>query len=159
MSEKLLHELQLFIEHPILLSAFFSMFLAQFLKALIEIVKRKSKSSKDLVGTLLWKTGGMPSSHSSLVTAIAVTAGITEGFNSPIFIVTLFYGMIIIRDAMGVRRTAGQLAQSYNSFAEKIAEKEGIEFEKVKEVNGHSPLEVTVGSLLGLFVALAFSLL
>lgn len=144
------------INNPIFLSAFFSWFLAQFIKTLIEMSRRRSSTSKDLVATLLWRTGGMPSSHSSLVTSLATSIGYVEGLDSPLFILALFYGILTIRDALGVRRAAGTQAQALNQLGEDLRHKIEVRFKPVKEVHGHTAAEVAIGILLGFFIALAF---
>jgi acid phosphatase family membrane protein YuiD len=75
------------------------------------------------------------------------------------FVVTLFFALIIMRDAMGVRRSSGLQARALNSLGRQLAEKEGIEYHPVKEVHGHTPMEVIVGALLGLFIAAAYEFL
>jgi acid phosphatase family membrane protein YuiD len=144
---------------PVFLSAFFSWFIAQLLKTIIDIFRRRRTRGGLLVETLLWKTGGMPSSHSALVTALAVAIGFQEGINSSLFGLSLFYGMLIIRDAMGVRRAAGLQARAINAMGSQLRDTQQVEFTPVKEVHGHTPMEVVVGILLGLFIALGFSIL
>lgn len=143
----------------VFLSAFFSWFLAQFIKMFVDQLRGRSRGSRDMLATLLWKTGGMPSSHSSLVTGLATTIGVLNGVRSSIFVLALFYGVLIIRDALGVRRSAGVQARELNRIGMQLAERYGFEFEPVKEVSGHTPSEVFVGVLLGFFIGLAFSLL
>lgn len=147
------------VTNPVFLSAFFSWFVAQLVKALIEAIRVRAHSSKDMVMTLFWKTGGMPSSHSSLVTALATSIGFEYGPGNPLFTLSLFYGILIIRDALGVRRAAGVQAQALNRLGTELQERFGIRFRAVKEVNGHTASEVSVGVLLGFFIATAFSLL
>jgi len=143
----------------VFLSAFFSWFLAQFIKMFVDQLRGRSHGSRDMLATLLWKTGGMPSSHSSLVTGLATTIGVLHGVRSAIFVLSLFYGVLIIRDALGVRRSAGVQARELNRLGMQLAERFDIAFEPVKEVSGHTPSEVFVGVLLGFFTGLAFSLL
>ncbi|MFP4066041.1 MAG: divergent PAP2 family protein [Spirochaetaceae bacterium] len=144
---------------PVFLSAFFSWFLAQVLKAVIESLRARSTSSRDVAQTIFWKTGGMPSSHASLVTALATAIGFRYGVSSPLFTLALFYGILIIRDALGVRRAAGMQAQELNRIGLELRERFGVEFNPVREVNGHTAGEVSVGVLLGFFIATGFSLL
>ena len=148
-----------FLSSPVFLSAFFSWFIAQLLKSVIDVVRNRSRGTRDIAETLLWKTGGMPSSHSSLVTALATSIGFRYGLANPLFSLALFYGMLIIRDALGVRRAAGLQAQALNRLGLELQRRHGIEFTLVKEVNGHTPSEVSVGVLLGFFIAVAFSIL
>ena len=108
---------------------------------------------------MFWKTGGMPSSHSALVTALATSIGFNTGLRTPLFTLSLFYGILIIRDALGVRRSSGVQAQALNALSRELHEKLGTEHRQVKEVSGHSPSEVAVGAGLGFFIGLAFSLL
>ena len=156
MSETTADAVYRILGHPVFLSAFFSWFIAQFLKSIIEIIKRKSRSMKVIIKTTFWTTGGMPSSHSSVAAAIATSIGFTEGVNSSLFAAVLFYGVLTVRDALGVRRSAGTQAQTLNKLGKEMQEKYGIQFKPVKEINGHTPSEVTVGMLLGFFIAVAF---
>lgn len=147
------------VRSPVFLAAFFSWFMAQILKAVIEAIRQRSRSSREVMVTLFWKTGGMPSSHSSLVTSLATSIGFEYGTGSPLFTLALFYGLLIIRDALGVRRAAGLQAQTLNRVGMDLKDRFGIEFTPVKEINGHTPAEVSVGILLGFFIAVAFSIL
>ena len=147
------------LSNRVFLSAFFSWFLAQFVKMSVDQLRGRSHGSRALLATLAWKTGGMPSSHSSLVTGLATTIGVLNGIESAIFALSLFYGVLIIRDALGVRRSAGVQARELNRIGLQLAERYDIEFQPVKEVSGHAPSEVFVGVLLGFFTGLAFSLL
>jgi len=150
---------QSLLTSPIFLSAFFSWITAQVLKVIIEIMLKKSTSSKDMFVTVLWKTGGMPSSHSSMVTALATSVGFIEGIGSPIFIVTFFYALVTIRDALGVRRATGIQARSLNLLNRELNKHFRIPMHPVKEVHGHTIAEVSVGILLGFFLAVAFCIL
>lgn len=145
-----------FISNPVFLSSFFSWFIAQLIKAVIELYKKRGVSSRLLLATVFWRTGGMPSSHSSLVTALATSIGYIQGLDSPLFIIAFFYAILTIRDALGVRRAAGIQAQALNELAEELKSSLSFEFRPVKEIHGHTPAEVSVGVLLGFFIALAF---
>jgi hypothetical protein len=144
------------INNPVFLSTFSSWFVAQLIKTFIDMSRRRPSSSRDMVATLIWRTGGMPSSHSSLVTALATSIGYLEGIDSPLFILALFYGILTIRDALGVRRAAGTQAQALNQLGEELKHRIDIRFKLVKEVHGHTAAEVSIGVLLGFFIALAF---
>lgn len=147
------------VSSRIFLSAFFSWFVAQLIKLAVEIVRGEQRGSRDIMTTLAWKTGGMPSSHSSLVTGIATSIGFIYGVQNPLFTLALFYGVLTIRDALGVRRAAGAQARELNRIGTQLREEYGLQFKAVKEVNGHTPAEVSVGVLLGFFLGMAFSLL
>jgi acid phosphatase family membrane protein YuiD len=148
-----------FFENPIFLSAVSSLFLAQFVKTLIYLLRSKRKNPRDTLETLIWRTGGMPSSHSSMVASLAASVAFYEGIDSNLFIITLMFSLIIIRDSLGVRRSSGIQARVLNWLGRNVSEKLKIEYHPIKEVNGHSPLEVVVGALLGIFIAAAFRFL
>jgi uncharacterized protein len=141
--------------NPVFLSAIVSLLTAQFIKMLINIFKYRSRSLKDVLLTFLWKTGGMPSSHSALVVALTTSVAFVQGPDSDLFIVTIFFSLIVIRDAMGVRRSAGIQARTLNILGKDLSNRFGISFRPVKEVQGHSPVQVAVGGLLGFFIASA----
>lgn len=109
--------------------------------------------------TLFWRTGGMPSSHSALVASLATSVGIVEGIGSTIFIVTLALALIVIRDSLGVRRSSGLQARSLNQLGKEISDRLDLPYLPVKEIQGHAPLEVLVGTFLGIFIAVAIVLL
>jgi len=148
-----------FFENPVLLSGITSLFFAQLVKTIIHLLRIRRKNFRDTLGILIWRTGGMPSSHASMVSAVAASIAFHEGIDSNLFVITLMFAMIIIRDALGVRRSSGIQARVLNWLGRQTAEKIKIEFHPVKEVNGHSPLEVAVGVLLGIIIAAAFSFL
>jgi acid phosphatase family membrane protein YuiD len=148
-----------FFENPVLLSGISSLFFAQLVKTIIHLLKIKRKNPRDTLELLIWRTGGMPSSHSAMVAAVAASIAFCEGIESNLFVITLMFALIIIRDALGVRRSSGLQARVLNWLGRQTAEKLKIEFHPVKEVNGHSPLEVAVGVLLGIIIAAAFSFL
>jgi uncharacterized protein len=148
-----------FFKNPVFLSACFSLCIAQVVKAIISLVKTRARSFREVITILFWKTGGMPSSHSALATSIATAIGITGGMNSNIFILSMFFALVVIRDAMGVRRSSGIQARVLNQLGKELQGKLKIQFHPVKEVHGHTPSEVLVGILLGFFISLAFCLL
>jgi acid phosphatase family membrane protein YuiD len=142
--------------NPIFLSAVFSLLIAQFLKSVVNIFRSQSGSFREVLTTFFWKTGGMPSSHSALAVSIATAIAIREGLNTSIFILSLFFALVVIRDALGVRRAAGLQARALNQLGKELGSRVGIAYRPVKETHGHNPPEVIVGSLLGFFIALAF---
>jgi acid phosphatase family membrane protein YuiD len=148
-----------FIENPIALSAVTSWFLAQVIKAAIVLLKTHKKNGRELLETIAWRTGGMPSSHAALVSAMTTSVGLVEGVASNLFAVAFFMSLIVMRDAMGVRRSSGMQAKSLNSLGKTVEDRLGLEYHPVKEVNGHAPLEVVVGALLGIFIAAAYAYL
>lgn len=147
-----------FLTNPILLACISSWFCAQFLKTFINVLYGRVHSVFELIENLVWKTGGFPSSHTALVSALVTTVGFRNGISSDIFILSLCFFMVTIRDAVGVRRSNGVQAKKINEIGKELSEKNIIEYKPVKEVNGHTPIEVTFGCLLGFFIGLAFSL-
>jgi acid phosphatase family membrane protein YuiD len=151
--------IRVFLENPIFLSAIWSWFFAQLVKTVIYLLRSRKKSLRDTFETLIWRTGGMPSSHSALVASMAVSVALNDGIDSNLFIVTLMLAVIIIRDSLGVRRSSGNQSRILNVLGRQFSEKFKTEFHPVKEVNGHTPLEVAVGILLGIFIASAYHFL
>ncbi|MGA2765612.1 MAG: divergent PAP2 family protein, partial [Spirochaetia bacterium] len=104
------------LSSPVFLSAFSSWFIAQILKSCIMFVRNRPRTAKEILIHIFWSTGGMPSSHSAVVSALATAAAFVEGFNSTLFFVTLFYAILTFRDALGVRRAAGAQARVINQL-------------------------------------------
>jgi acid phosphatase family membrane protein YuiD len=99
-------------------------------------------------------TGGMPSSHAASVAALSTSVGIVEGFRSTLFGATLFFSLIVMYDAAGLRRAAGRQAALLNRLIEEHFQHPEEKAQKLFELLGHTPLEVLVGGLLGVGVAL-----
>jgi acid phosphatase family membrane protein YuiD len=150
--------LKAFFENPVFLSAVSSWFIAQVLKAVVITLSRR-RSVREILETIIWRTGGMPSSHSALVSSMAASVAFLEGVHSNLFVVSFFFALIVMRDAMGVRRSSGLQARTLNTLGKQIGDQLGVDFHPVKEVHGHAPLEVVLGSLLGIFIAAAYALL
>lgn len=154
------YNLKVFFSNPVWLACVFSWLGAQFIKTAIRLVLGKITSISDLLETMVWKTGGMPSSHSALVTSLCVSIGFRNGVDSDIFILSLCFFFVVIRDALGVRRSSGIQAKKINKLGKELNDNSLIkEYQPIKEVNGHTPSEVLFGCLLGTFVAFAFALL
>lgn len=125
---------------------------AQIIKIIIDWIEFKKFDI-----ALAVSSGGMPSSHSSFVTALSTTIGIQNGFDSSIFAVCFVISMVVMYDAAGVRRAAGKQAAVLNVLITN-AEKHGVKFdEKLKELLGHSPIEVAAGAVLGIVIAFIFA--
>jgi acid phosphatase family membrane protein YuiD len=148
-----------FFENPIFLSAVSSWLAAQLIKTVVVVLNGRRRSVKELLETVIWRSGGMPSSHSAMVASIATAAAFRDGPGSDIFIVALFFAFIVMRDAMGVRRSSGLQGRALNSLGRQLAEKDGLEYHPFKEIHGHAPLEVVVGALMGVFIAAAYAVL
>ena len=122
--------------------------LAQFSKLLFELIfKQRWRPS------VLIETGGMPSSHSALVTGTAAGVGLQLGFDDPIFALASTIAFIVMYDASGIRRSAGLTAAKVNQIS-KANPNESFSETSLKESLGHTKVEVLVGSLLGPTVAL-----
>jgi acid phosphatase family membrane protein YuiD len=104
---------------------------------------------------LLITTGGMPSSHSSLVTATTLAIGLYHGFDNPLFALGVAITMIVTYDAAGVRQQAGIHAQRINVLFDELLHGHPINQKDLREVLGHTPLEVIGGILLGIVTATA----
>ncbi len=126
---------------------------AQVLKTIIFAITNHGINWSRLFGD-----GGMPSGHSATVTAIAVSCGMELGFDSPIFAVACFMAIIVMHDAMGVRRETGKQSQVLNHLVEVVYAKNLTPEEKLKEFVGHTPLQVFFGFLLGLCIAIVINI-
>jgi acid phosphatase family membrane protein YuiD len=158
LSEKL-DAIKLVLENPVWLSAFTSWFMAQLIKTATLMLKRRRRSVREIAENFIWKTGGMPSSHSALVASLTASVAFSEGANSNLFIVTLMLALITIRDAVGVRRSSGLQSRALNALGRQLSERFGVDYHPVKEVHGHAPLEVAVGIFIGGFIAAAYNFL
>ena len=129
---------------------FVAWFIAQSYKVITSLVVEKK-----LIIKRFWETGGMPSSHSSTVSALATSVGIVYGTATPLFAVSIVLAVIVIHDAAGIRRAAGKQASVLNRLGDTLSNLFDGRFseEKLKELLGHTPVEVLIGTLLGIAVA------
>ncbi len=102
---------------------------------------------------LLFRAGGMPSSHTALVVGITHGIGLSVGFDSALFALSFAMSMVVIYDATGIRRQAGKHAELINAMIEDLTTGHPLKEEQLREVLGHTPLEALGGILLGLAVA------
>lgn len=106
--------------------------------------------------SVLFTTGGMPSSHSAGVCAMATTAGLISGFSSIDFAIAFGLALVVMYDAAGIRRAAGKMAVTLNKIMDDVYRHRHQQVsEKLKELLGHTPFEVFVGSLWGIFTSWA----
>lgn len=111
---------------------------------------------KKIDWTRFMGSGGMPSSHSTLVTSLATCVGFYNGLDSAEFVICLALAFVVMYDASGVRRAAGKHASVINMIVDVLAETSEIKKEeKLKELLGHKPIEVLAGAILGVVLALA----
>ena len=103
--------------------------------------------------TRLVGTGGMPSAHSASVTALTVAVGMEAGWTSTMFGAVAFFSLVIMYDATGIRRAAGRQAQILNRMLDELKDYHKLEPVRLKELLGHTPLEVILGAAYGAFIA------
>ena len=122
-------------------------FFIQAFKVIWDLITTKKFNFKRILGA-----GGMPSSHSAVVTGLATMIGKSEGINSPIFALSVVFAFVVMYDAAGIRRAAGKQAKILN----KIIETPGLTgiqvSEKLVEVLGHTPTQVIAGAIIGIIV-------
>lgn len=141
--------------NPILIVGAVAWLFSQVSKAVIYLIINKRFQLDRLVGD-----GGMPSSHSATVTAVAVMTGLRCGWDSPIFAVAAVFALIVMHDAMGVRQETGKQAKVINSMVELInsfGRGELTPEETLKEFVGHTRRQVMVGAVLGGVIALVMN--
>ncbi len=134
--------------NPILIPAFLAWTAAQLSKVPVEWARRRRL---DL--SLWFSAGGMPSSHAALVSAMATAVGLREGFTSTAFAISLIVALIVMYDAAGVRRAASIQARLLNQILDEVFAGRPLSEQRVKELIGHTPMEVVVGALLGIAIA------
>jgi acid phosphatase family membrane protein YuiD len=138
-------------ENPSLMTAIAAWLMAQLLKPPLEYLRK----GKWKWGYLL-SAGGMPSSHSSLMVGATMGIGLHQGFNSAVFALSIAMTMIVIYDAAGVRREAGRHAEKINILIEELLAGHPISDKQLREVLGHTPMEVLGGICLGIVVSLLY---
>jgi len=140
------------LSNPVFIACVITSILAQILKLPLEYLRTKSWD-----WSLIFGTGGMPSSHSAVVTAAAAGVGHYVGFDTPLFGLAFAIASVVIYDATNIRRQAGFHAQQINRIIQELFEgktKPVQEFEELREVLGHSPGEALGGIILGLLVSI-----
>lgn len=139
------------ITNKILIVGIVSWFLAQVFKCISNLILTKKFSIERLFGD-----GGMPSGHSATVVSVAVATGLYEGFDTAVFAVAMILAIVVMHDAMNVRYQAGKQAALLNVMAETFEKLTGEDLpneEKLKELLGHTPLQVAAGFVLGVCTA------
>jgi len=134
------------LQNDILICSFLAWIIAQIIKFIIHYIGNKQFDMERLLGS-----GGMPSSHSATFTALTLTCGYYHGFDSTPFAIATLLALVVIYDACGVRRAAGQHAEALNDLHELF--KENISAEKqFKILIGHTPFQVLMGIILGIII-------
>ncbi|MBW4681450.1 MAG: divergent PAP2 family protein [Microcoleus vaginatus WJT46-NPBG5] len=133
------------LDNQVLVVALTACLIAQILKVIFELVIHGKVNLRVLV-----TTGGMPSAHSALVTALATSVGQTVGWETPEFAVAAIFAIIVMYDAAGVRLAAGKQARILNQIIDELfQEHPKFNEDRLKELLGHTPVQVIVGSTLG----------
>jgi hypothetical protein len=140
------------IHNQVLLIALVASLIAQILKLPIEFIHNRKVNLRVLVGT-----GGMPSSHSALVTALAAGVGQVNGWDGVEFAIATIFAIIVMYDAAGVRQAAGKQARILNQIVDELFQENPVFNEnRLKELLGHTPMQVIAGSVLGIVIAWCF---
>ena len=103
---------------------------------------------------VLAETGGMPSSHSAIVMGLTTAVGKYAGVSSAPFAIALIFTFVVMYDAAGLRRAAGRQAEVLNRLVEDLVHMRGVQEMRLRELLGHTPMEVIVGAAIGLVVGL-----
>ena len=136
------------LQNEVLIAGLIAWGIAQMVKVPLEFL-----STHEWNWSLLFRAGGMPSSHSALVSSISLAIGLFNGFDSSLFALSAALAMIVIYDATGIRRQAGKHAELINAMIRDLASGHPMKEEQLREVLGHTPLEAVGGVVLGIFVA------
>ena len=139
-------EFSAFLDNSVFLWSLLSCLIAQFFKIIFNFF-----STGEIKFGVMFETGGMPSSHSALITGATSGIGLQLGFDSPIFALAIAVSLIVMYDASGVRKSAGIQAAEINILSKKLDPKSKVD---LKETLGHTKFEVIVGSLLGPLITL-----
>lgn len=134
-----------FLANPILQAIFLPWFIAQVTKPIIEYLRKGKLNLR-----LLVSAGGMPSSHSASVCALATAVALQEGVRSTLFAIAFLFAIIVMYDAAGVRRAASIQARLLNQIIDELFQGHPISETHLRELIGHTPFEVVVGAALGI---------
>ena len=140
-----------FITNKYIYIPFFLWLGIQLFKLIYDLVTTKQFNFKRIMGA-----GGMPSSHSAVVTGLATLIGKNYGVDSAIFALSLIFAFVVMYDACGVRRAAGKQAKVLNDIVNTKGLSNGEVQEKLQEALGHTPIQVFVGAIIGIVVGLLF---
>jgi len=132
-----------------LLPALLAWAIAQVTKVVLTSVRQRRLNLR-----VLAETGGMPSSHAAIVMGLTAAVGRLDGVRSGTFAIALIFSFVVMYDAQGVRRAAGRQAAVLNRLIEDMVHMRGIQEDRLRELLGHTPVEVLVGGALGVTVGL-----
>jgi acid phosphatase family membrane protein YuiD len=136
------------IQNKILMTTLFAWMVAQVFKVSLGVIRQKRFDFRWFIGT-----GGMPSSHAAGAACLATAAGFSYGFNSIHFALAASFAIVVMFDAQGVRRATGRQAHILNKITEDIYWQGRIDEGKLRELIGHTPIEVIIGAGLGIIIA------
>jgi acid phosphatase family membrane protein YuiD len=136
--------------HPSFWAALFGWTVAQSAKMICSLLETKRLDFSYMVST-----GGMPSAHSAMACALATSLGLCQGFDSPIFALGCAFAIVVMFDAQSVRAAAGQQARLLNQIVDELLHEHHLSEQKLKELLGHTRLEVFMGMLTGIATAFA----
>lgn len=136
------------LHNSVLIVAVAACLIAQVLKLVFELIRHGKVTFRTLV-----ETGGMPSAHSALVTSLAAGVGQTVGWETPAFAAAAIFAVIVMYDAAGVRQAAGKQARILNQIVDEFFHDAEFHEERLKELLGHTPVQVIAGCALGIFVS------
>ncbi len=138
------------LHNQVLIVSLIACFTAQGLKAIAELIRNGKINLRAMIST-----GGMPSAHSALVGALATGVGLQRGWSSNEFAIACLFAVIVMYDAAGVRQAAGKQARILNQMIDELFQDgHTLNEERLKELLGHTPIQVFVGLALGITIAL-----
>ena len=143
---------QIFLDighNHILMVTLLAWFIAQTIKVALGVLRTHRFDFRWFIGT-----GGMPSAHAAGSSALAVVVGLDYGFDTPLLALAAVFAIVTMFDAQGVRRSSGKQAQLLNKILDDIYWKGKIQEDRLKELLGHTPVEVFMGSIIGILLAL-----
>ena len=147
-----MHDILDAFSNPIVRCSLLSWFVAQVLKVPLYGLVEHKLEWKRLIGA-----GGMPSSHSAMVVALMLSVGFTQGFDTPLFAICVVLSLIVMYDAMGVRRETGTQATVINQILKEVfVSGHRISDEELKELIGHTPFEVLGGVIIGCITTILY---
>jgi len=137
------------LNNKVFVTTFMGWLVAQSIKVFMGVLREKRFNFKWFVGT-----GGMPSSHAAGATALAASVGIQEGIGTAAFAIASMFAVVVISDAQGMRRASGKQAMILNKMLDDFYWKKEFQQVRLKELIGHTPVQVIVGFFIGLSIAL-----
>lgn len=137
------------LSNKILVTTLSAWVIAQIMKVCIGVFRQKKFDFRWLIGT-----GGMPSSHASGAVCLSASIGLKYGFDSVLFALAASFALVVMFDAQGVRRATGKQASILNKITEDIYWQGKLNENRLRELIGHTPIEVFAGALLGVAIAL-----